>query len=33
VQEAGATGRTVAIATQPERPAMLAIEQSAGSLN
>ncbi|HEU5296627.1 MAG TPA: Gfo/Idh/MocA family oxidoreductase [Burkholderiaceae bacterium] len=33
VQEAGASGRSVAITTRPERPAMLAIEQSGGSLN
>jgi hypothetical protein len=32
VQEAGASGRSVAIATRPERPAMLAIEQAGGSL-
>jgi hypothetical protein len=33
VQEDGATSRSVAIATRPERPAMLAIEQAGGSLN
>jgi hypothetical protein len=33
VQDAGATGRSVAIATHPERPAMLAIEQAGGSLS
>jgi hypothetical protein len=33
VQEAGASGRSVAISTHVERPAMLAIEQSSGSLN